>query len=115
MRSLDAGENVLLVLLDLSAAFDTIDHDLLMKRLYSRCGVRGTVYKWFESYLKNRCQSVIINKQRSKPANLKCGVPQGSVLGPILFTIYTVPLGEIIRRHNVSYHIQWNLAFGAPQ
>ena len=104
LMELDNGNVVLLVLLDLSAAFDTIDHEILLKRLSTRCGINGTVLKWFQSYLNDRTQAVNIGTTQSKPEPLKYGVPQGSVLGPLLFSIYNSPLGEIIKKHNISYH-----------
>ena len=104
LMEVDKGNVVLLALLDLSAAFDTIDHSILLKRLSERCGIKGTVLKWFKSYLTGREQTVAIGKSTSEPSSLKYGVPQGSVLGPILFSIYNSPLGDIIRKHNVDYH-----------
>ena len=85
-----------LLLLDLSAAFDTIDHSILLNRLSQRCGNKGTCLEWFKSYLSNRTQVVKINDTTSDSIDVKFGVPQGSVLGLILFTLYTAPLGEII-------------------
>ena len=96
---------MLLILLDLSAAFDTVDHDLLLKILYQRIGIRGNAWKWLESYLKGRTQAVNINGESSEVKSLKCGVPQGSVLGPILFTLYTQPLGDIVKKYNIQYHL----------
>ena len=87
LRVIDEKQCVILVLLDLSAAFDTIDHDMLL------------------SYLSQRQQSVLINGVKSKMVPLSCGVPQGSVLGPILFTIYLLPLGDIIRKHGLKFHM----------
>ena len=87
-----------------SAAFDTIDHAILFRRLYS-LGVRGPALHWFKSYLKDRKQSVIIGDVKSKSRNLPYGVPQGSVLGPVLFTIYTLPLGDIARKYGLKVHI----------
>ena len=101
--SLDSGKSVILVLLDLSAAFDTIDHTILLNRL-SDLGITAVVHKWFESYLTDRHQSVTIENVTSKPHLLQFGVPQGSVLGPLLFTIYISPLGKLIRQHNLEFH-----------
>ena len=93
-----------LSLLDLSAAFDTIDHEILLKRLHVSFGISGTVLKWFSSYLSNRYQCVAIQQVLSKPLPLKYGVPQGSVLGPVLFTLYSQPLSDVISEHNCDHH-----------
>ena len=93
------------MLLDLSAAFDTIDHDIFLDRLKSNIGLSDKSLGWFRSYLKDRLQCIVIDGVTSEPVNLKYGVPQGSVLGPILFTIYTSPIGEIARKYNVEIHI----------
>ena len=98
--ALDQHKAVLLVLLDLSAAFDTIDHGMLLNRL-SDIGIQD----WLRSYLNNRCQSININGCNSQSIPLRYGVPQGSVLGPFLFTQYTVPIGVICRKHGVSYQL----------
>ena len=94
----------MLVLLDLSAAFDSIDHHVLLARLHSRFGISGKALAWIQNYLSNRTQSVIIKNSMSKKWNLQFGVPQGSVLGPILFTLYMSPLGDIIKSHGINYH-----------
>ena len=70
-----------------------------------RLGITGTALKWFQSYLSDGSQAVTIRGTLSSPAPLSCGVPQGSVLGPILFTIYTLPLGDIIRKHDTKFHL----------
>ena len=93
----DDGHVSILSLLDLSAAFDTIDHVILGQWLSSTFGCTGTVLGWFESYLSNCTQSVFVNDVQSAPSALKYGVPQGSVLGPVLFTMYTQPLGSVIQ------------------
>ncbi len=102
---LDNGKVVMLVLLDHSAAFHTIDHEILLKRLSRQCGITGTALKWFQSYLKERTQTVNVGSSRSKYETLKYGVPQDSVLGPLPFSIYNSPIGEIIEKHNICYHL----------
>ena len=79
----------MLALLDLSAAFDTLDHPILLQRLETTFGISGTVLHWFASYLEGREQSVKVDNVLSSPSPLQFGVPQGSVLGPILFTLYS--------------------------
>ena len=95
---------VLLVLLDLSAAFDTVDYSCLLHTL-QQLGIEGTAWQWFNSYLKGRSQTIRINGVKSDPAMLDCGVPQGSVLGPVLFTIYTSSLGALLRHNCIDYHL----------
>lgn len=105
LRAVDDGKATCLVLLDLSAAFDTIDHQTLFTSLHDILGVRGLVLNWFSSYLSNRCQSVKINNTKSGSVELSYGVPQGSVLGPFLFCLYLLPLSHIIRKHGMELHI----------
>ena len=100
----DNGLVSLLVLLDLSAAFDTIDHNILLQRLEQTLGITGAALCWFKSYLSDRFQFVHVNDKASLQTKVNCGVPQGSVLGPILFTLYMLPLGNIIRKHNIHFH-----------
>ncbi len=76
----EKGNVVLLVLLDLSAAFDTIDHKTLLSRLSNRCGVKVTALNWFQSYLSEETQTVSIGSAHSNIERLKYGVPHGSVL-----------------------------------
>ena len=103
--SLARGEPTALVLLDLSAAFDTIDHNILLGYLKSWFGLGGTALRWFASYLRNRCQAIKIGSTLSELSNLIYGVPQGSVLGPLLFSLYTTPLSKIIRLHpHIKFH-----------
>ena len=105
LQAVDSDGGAILVLLDLSAAFDTIDHQKLLDLLDCSFGIRGDALKWFKSYLQDRTQTVQIGSSTSEPVTLKYGVPQGSVLGPILFTMYTTPLGNIIRNHNLDFHL----------
>ena len=104
-QAVDSEGGAILVLLDLSAAFDTIDHQKLLELLDYSFGIRGDALKWFKSHLQGRTQTVQIGSSQSDPVTLKYGVPQGSVLGPILFTMYTTPLGNIIRNHNLDFHL----------
>ena len=95
-----------LVLLDLSAAFDTVDHSILLRRLSSEIGLRGVALDWFASYLTTRSQSVKVSGVMSQALTLHCGVPQGSVLGPTLFTLYTASeTGQIIRQHDLDFYL----------
>ena len=104
LHAMDNQEGTCLVLLDLSLAFDTVDHDLLLTRLHFKYGFDGTILNWISSYVKSRTQQVLIgNNTFSKPTQLKCGVPQGSGLGPILVTLFTAPLGEDCRKHGINF------------
>ena len=94
--SLSKGMPTALVLLDLLAAFDTIDHCGLLDCLSSWFGFSGTVFRWFKSYISGRNQSVKVGSILSDPVELKFGVPQGSVLGPTLFSMYTTRLNKVI-------------------
>ena len=102
--AVDDGSVAFLVLLDLSAAFDLIDHTILLSRLHDKFRICDTAIAWISSYLSGRVQQVHINGVSSTLQDLCLGVPQGSVLGPLLFTIYTTPLSEIADRHGVNIH-----------
>ena len=78
----------LLLLLNLSAAFDTVDHETLLHRLQFTFGINGKALSWFSSCLSGRSQQIAINETLSAEFELHCGVPQGSCLGPLLFTLY---------------------------
>ena len=93
-----------MALLDLSAAFDTVDHDILFQRLETVCGIAGTALAWIKSYLTDRKQAIKCCGAISAISNLSCGVPQGSVLGPLLFLVYTIGLDDVIARHELKNH-----------
>lgn len=100
----DNGFPSILILLDLSAAFDTVDHDILLHRLQYTAGFSGPALDWFSSYLTNRSECVALGDATSEPHIVTCGMPQGSVLGLVLFNLYLLPLGQIINKHGVSFH-----------
>ena len=105
LQAVDRGDVAVLVLLDLSAAFDTVDHEILLQRLDTTFGLRGSVLDWFRSYLSDRSQYVRCGPCRSATSRLTCGVPQGSVLGPILFIMYTADLIALVEKHDLSAHL----------
>ncbi len=92
-----------LILLDLSAAFDTVNHQILLSTLTS-LDITGIPLRWFESYLTGRSFKVAWGGEVSKAHQLVTGVPQGSVLGPLLFSTYTTSLGPVIKARGISYH-----------
>ena len=103
--NMDNGKVTALTLLDLSASFDTIDHATLLERLHGHFGISGTVMQWFKSYISNRQQHVHIDGSLSCPQDVHFGVPQGSVLGPFLFCLYTTSISKIITTHDVSHQM----------
>lgn len=102
LLAVDERKDAVLVLLDLSAAFDTIDHTTLLYHLKKQYGITRTSLAWFESYIHGRQQAVKIGDTLSTFHKLTCGVPQGSVFGPQIFTMYTAPLEKIIKAHEVE-------------
>ena len=102
--NLDQTRCTVLVSLDLSAAFDTVDHSIFISRMESLYNVKGVALAWFISYLENRDSRVCIEDSFSNISKVVSGVPQGSVLGARLYTIYTRPLSDIVRKHSVMFH-----------
>ena len=102
--SIDQKKQVVLIMLDLSAAFDTVDHHILLHRLQHRFGLQEDALKWVDSYLKERYQVVKVGRDTSSSTMMQCGVPQGSVLGPVLFSLYISPLYDIIRQCGIETH-----------
>ena len=101
-RAADRGEATLIVTLDISAAFDTIDHTILLNCLSNSFGVGGNVLSFISSYLAMRSQTVRVGSASSAPSDCSCGVPQGLVLGPILFTVYMSPIASVAYGHHVN-------------
>ena len=104
LHALYKQEVTCFVLLDLSAAFDTVYHDVLLNILHFRYGFNEIILNWISSYLRLRTQQVLIRDNTfSDPTHLKCGVPKGSVLGPILFTLFTALLGEVCKKQGINF------------
>ena len=120
IEALNEKRACMLVLLDLTAAFDTVNHSYLLSSLEHDFGVKGHALQWFESYLCERKQSVCVNGHLSPSKVLTSGVPQGSVLGPVLFTLYTSSLAQLLDSHSVQYHFYADdtsiyLSFNPPE
>lgn len=92
------------LLLDLTTAFDTVDHKILIDCLRDQVGIQGLALEWFSSYLKDRTFSVSLWNYSSFVSPLMCGVPQGSILGPVLFFLFMLPLGLIFEKYGIHFH-----------
>ena len=102
LQALDSHKHVVVVLLDLSAAFDTLDHNVLLTRFKERYGINGIAYRWLSSYFTGRQQCIVINGVRSQQRTVPYGVPQGSVIGPMGFSLYSSPIEDIIEAHDLD-------------
>ena len=108
-KSIDEGNITVGVFVDLAKAFDTVDHKIMLAKL-QYYGIRGVSNKWFSSYLSNRKQYVSINNSKSLLYDISCGVPQGSILGPILFIIYINDLNSVSQQlRNIMFADDTNL------
>ena len=94
MAAFDEGDIVFGVFLNLCKAFDTVNHEILLMKLH-KYSIKGLVYMWFSSYLCNRQQYVTLNGHDSQSQVIKCGVPQGSILGPLLFLLYVNDVANV--------------------
>lgn len=103
--AMDKQSHVCLMLIDLSAAFDTVNHEYLLKRLQNVYQLKGIIIEWIRSYLSGRSFKVSVNGSYSDEATLEIGVPQGSILGPLLFILYTKGLQSLAQRYNFSIHL----------
>ncbi len=105
LLSVDSGDSVILLLLDLTGDIDSVDHIILISQLEQCVGIEGCALNWFESYLNDRTLSVCLDKLSSSVSVLDYGVPQGFILVPVLFWLYMLPLGTILSKHLVSFHV----------
>ena len=103
-RSIDARKLTLFVALDISAAFDALEHDILLKRLEHTFGIKGWALNWIRSYLSGRTQFVKVDDSTSEKYPCLFGVPQGSVLGPILFALHVFPIASVIEKTGLQHH-----------
>ena len=105
LKALDHNKAIAVVLLALSAAFDTVDHHILCRRLSNTFQIRGKALDWIKSYLRDRSFRVCLGDSSWDKHSLDFGIPQGSVVGPLFFSMFTCDIGSIIRKHDIGYHL----------
>jgi hypothetical protein len=103
-EAIDSRQSVIPVALDQSAAFDCIDHEVLLSRLEHTFGLTGAALAWVKSYFSSRTAFVKFGPNTSDTATISTGIPQGSSLGPVLFPLYISPLSEMIESFGVHHH-----------
>ena len=101
---MDSKKTVALFMLNISAVFHTFDHNILLGRMFNVFGIKNSALDWFKSYLSKRSSTVLVDDVESEHKFPVCGIPQGSVLAPLLFTMYLKPLGKIIEQEGFFYH-----------
>ena len=104
LTAADRRHVTLLGLLEMSAAFGCVDHQLLLQRFEKHCGLHGSVLRWMTSYLTGCTQKVLYSGLSSEAQRVSCGVPQGSVLGPLLFDLYLASLSSVVSAHGLNLH-----------
>jgi len=105
LMATDKGMVMLVVLLDYSAAFDTVDHSIMLQILEKRCGLSGSALQWHATYLQSQTCAVVAGGVSSDTVQLECSLPQGSSLGPLKFIIYDAELHECIARHGIMVQV----------
>ena len=103
--AVDRSQLTRLALFDVSAAFDMVDHAILLQRLETYCGLKGSLLLWLQSYLSGRTQMIISGDSRTQWVPVKLGVPRGSVLGPLLFILYTAGIPSLFPNLSAIGHI----------
>ena len=103
--AIDQDQVSLLALLDVSAAFDTVDHGILLERLSTSYGLSGMAYTWLESYITGQAQIIHVGNRHSPPSKVLYGVPQGSVLGPVLYVLYTSDVAKLVEAFGLGAHL----------
>jgi Reverse transcriptase (RNA-dependent DNA polymerase) len=108
MGIFDMGHVGALVLLDMSAAFDTVDHTIVLDVLNRRFGIRNAALLWMSDFTGQRTQRIQVRNTTSDIGVISCGVPQGSVLGPYQFVMYSEDVPDVFKSHRISYRLYAN-------